>query len=156
MERKNFRALKHRLGRCKYVSVQNPDREDGRWWVAGVRETIYARNSLSPQAVERVLGTIVFGWCRRSPNEIAPSFQVMASTPGMTAIALSAALSTSHRTMPSHHAPLVRFARRFDLTEECVGDAFAGHNATPFSPAVCDWACEVPVRTGTVRIWLRH
>jgi mono/diheme cytochrome c family protein len=37
----------------------------------------------------------------RSPNENAPSFQVMTSTPGMTAIALSAALSTSHRTMPN-------------------------------------------------------
>jgi hypothetical protein len=47
---------------------------------------------------------------------------------------------------------VLRFARRFDVTEECIGDAFAGHNATPFSPAVCDWACEVPVRTGTIQI----
>lgn len=37
----------------------------------------------------------------RSPNENVPSFQVMASTPGMTTIALSAALNTSHRTMPN-------------------------------------------------------
>ena len=37
----------------------------------------------------------------QSPNESAPSFQEIASTPGMTAIALSAALSTSHRTMPN-------------------------------------------------------
>ena len=37
----------------------------------------------------------------RSPKENAPSFQVIASTPGMTAIALSAALGTSHRTMPN-------------------------------------------------------
>ena len=35
------------------------------------------------------------------PNESAPAFQEIASTPGMTAIALSAALSTSHRTMPN-------------------------------------------------------
>ena len=37
----------------------------------------------------------------RSPNESAPRFQVIASVPGMTGIALSAALNTSHRTMPN-------------------------------------------------------
>ena len=37
----------------------------------------------------------------QSPNENAPRFQVVASVPGMTAIALSAALNTSHRSMPN-------------------------------------------------------
>jgi mono/diheme cytochrome c family protein len=37
----------------------------------------------------------------QSPNENAPRFQVIASVPGMTSIALSAALNTSHRTMPN-------------------------------------------------------
>lgn len=37
----------------------------------------------------------------RSPNENAPHFKVIASVPGMTAIALSAALNTSHRSMPN-------------------------------------------------------
>lgn len=37
----------------------------------------------------------------RSPNDAAPRFQVVASVPGMTAIALAAALNTSHRTMPN-------------------------------------------------------
>ena len=37
----------------------------------------------------------------RSPNEQAPRFQAIASVPGMTAIALSAALNTSHRLMPN-------------------------------------------------------
>jgi mono/diheme cytochrome c family protein len=37
----------------------------------------------------------------RSPNEHAPRFQAIASVPGMTAIALSAALNTSHRLMPN-------------------------------------------------------
>jgi len=37
----------------------------------------------------------------QSPNEQAPRFQVIASVPGMTAIALSAALNTSHRLMPN-------------------------------------------------------
>ena len=37
----------------------------------------------------------------RSPNERAPRFQTIASVPGMTSIALSAALNTSHRSMPN-------------------------------------------------------
>jgi mono/diheme cytochrome c family protein len=37
----------------------------------------------------------------QSPNQEAPRFQVIASVPGMTTIALSAALNTSHRTMPN-------------------------------------------------------
>ena len=36
-----------------------------------------------------------------SPNENAPSFPIIASVPGMTSIALSAALNTSHRSMPN-------------------------------------------------------
>jgi mono/diheme cytochrome c family protein len=37
----------------------------------------------------------------RSPNANAPRFQAVASTPGMTAIALTAALNTSHHSMPN-------------------------------------------------------
>jgi cytochrome c len=37
----------------------------------------------------------------QSPNEHAPRFQAIASVPGMTAIALSAALNASHRLMPN-------------------------------------------------------
>ena len=37
----------------------------------------------------------------RSPNANAPRFQGVASTPGMTAMALSAALNTSHHSMPN-------------------------------------------------------
>src|SRR5262245_29713475 len=37
----------------------------------------------------------------RSPNANAPRFQAIASIPGMTATALSAALNTSHRSMPN-------------------------------------------------------
>jgi cytochrome c2 len=36
-----------------------------------------------------------------SPNAAAPRFEVIANTPGMTATAISAALLTSHRTMPN-------------------------------------------------------
>ena len=37
----------------------------------------------------------------QSPNGDAPAFQTIASVPGMTSIALSAALHTSHQTMPN-------------------------------------------------------
>jgi mono/diheme cytochrome c family protein len=37
----------------------------------------------------------------RSPNTNAPSFEVIAAIPGMTATALSAMLNSSHRTMPN-------------------------------------------------------
>jgi mono/diheme cytochrome c family protein len=37
----------------------------------------------------------------QSPNGNAPRFQVIASVPGMTTTALSAALNTSHRSMPN-------------------------------------------------------
>lgn len=37
----------------------------------------------------------------RSPNGNAPPFQAIAAVPGMTAIALSAALNSSHRSMPN-------------------------------------------------------
>jgi mono/diheme cytochrome c family protein len=36
-----------------------------------------------------------------APNSQAPPFSTIASTPGMTSIALSAALTTSHRLMPN-------------------------------------------------------
>jgi mono/diheme cytochrome c family protein len=36
-----------------------------------------------------------------SPNTEAPPFPVLAATPGMTTIALTAALLTSHRLMPN-------------------------------------------------------
>ncbi len=38
---------------------------------------------------------------RRSPNAQAPTFETVATTPGMTSIALTAALRTSHRAMPN-------------------------------------------------------
>jgi mono/diheme cytochrome c family protein len=37
----------------------------------------------------------------RSPNEDAPAFARLAATPGVTALALNAALQTSHRSMPN-------------------------------------------------------
>jgi mono/diheme cytochrome c family protein len=38
---------------------------------------------------------------RKSSNDRAPAFEEIAKTPGMTSIALTAALRTSHRLMPN-------------------------------------------------------
>ena len=47
-ERKNLRAIPHRLERNGYVSVRNPDAtSDGRWKIERRRQTVYARRELS-------------------------------------------------------------------------------------------------------------
>jgi hypothetical protein len=54
MERKNRRALPHRLERCGYVSVRNPDRKDGLWKLKDERQIVYVKASLSPAEAIRV------------------------------------------------------------------------------------------------------
>jgi hypothetical protein len=49
MNRKNRRAIPHRLERCDYVSVRNPRAKDGFWKIEGVRYVVYAKTSLSPE-----------------------------------------------------------------------------------------------------------
>jgi hypothetical protein len=46
-DRKNRRAIPHRLGMCGYVPVRNPYAKDGMWKVNNRREAIYAKSSLS-------------------------------------------------------------------------------------------------------------
>jgi hypothetical protein len=53
LDRRNRRAIPHRLERCGYVSVRNPDgASDGRWRVKGTRQVIYVKQSLS--AADRI------------------------------------------------------------------------------------------------------
>jgi hypothetical protein len=47
MERKNRRAIPHRMERCGYVPVRNPDADDGRWKLQGKRQVVYAESGLS-------------------------------------------------------------------------------------------------------------
>jgi hypothetical protein len=47
LDRRYRRALPHRLERCGYVSVDNPDAKDGVWKIMGVRQVMYAKVSLS-------------------------------------------------------------------------------------------------------------
>lgn len=55
-DRKNRRAIPHRLEKAGYVPVRNPDRQDGQWLIerttgyggkSSERKTVYARNTLS-------------------------------------------------------------------------------------------------------------
>jgi uncharacterized protein DUF5906 len=45
-DRRNRRAIPHRLERCGYVPVRNTTREDGLWIVNRTRQVVYARASL--------------------------------------------------------------------------------------------------------------
>ena len=47
MERKNRRAIPHRMERCGYVPVRNPNAGDGRWKLRGKRQVVYAKASLN-------------------------------------------------------------------------------------------------------------
>ena len=46
-DRRNRRTIPHRMERCGYVSVHNPDAADGMWKIWGVRQAIYAKAQLS-------------------------------------------------------------------------------------------------------------
>src|SRR5262249_54527601 len=46
-DRKSRRAFPHRLERCGYVFVCNPNAKDGYWLIEGARQPVYARVTLS-------------------------------------------------------------------------------------------------------------
>lgn len=46
-DRKNRRAIPHRLERCGYSSVRNDGAKDGLWKLGGKRQVVYARDDLS-------------------------------------------------------------------------------------------------------------
>jgi hypothetical protein len=48
-DRRTRRVIPHRLEKCGYVSVRNPDADNGRWKVKGTTTAIYARKELSPR-----------------------------------------------------------------------------------------------------------
>jgi len=48
-DRKNRRAIPHRLERCGYVPVRNNDASDGLWKIHGKRQVIYAKAELLPR-----------------------------------------------------------------------------------------------------------
>ena len=76
----------------------------------------------------------------RSPNVNAPRFQAIASSPGMTAIALSAALNTSHHSMPNimlavgEQADIIAYSEP-ELTASGASDRISGKQEPEFSCA---------------------
>jgi mono/diheme cytochrome c family protein len=90
MERIRIAVLSITSLTCLMISVPVSAQRDGR---PEVGLTLAKRDCAQCHAVER--GTT------SSPNAAAPRFEVIANTPGMTATAVSAALLTSHRTMPN-------------------------------------------------------
>jgi hypothetical protein len=46
-DRKNRRAIPHKLEQCGYVPVRNPDATDGLWVIVGKRQAIYAKAELN-------------------------------------------------------------------------------------------------------------
>jgi hypothetical protein len=48
-DRKNRRAIPHRLERCGYAPVRNADAADGLWKIHGKRQVIYAKAELLPR-----------------------------------------------------------------------------------------------------------
>ena len=46
-DRKNRRAIPHRLERCGHVPVRNDTRKDGLWIFNGARQVVYARDNLT-------------------------------------------------------------------------------------------------------------
>jgi Family of unknown function (DUF5906) len=45
-DRKNRRAIPHRLEKCGYVPVRNGDAKDGCWKIRGARQVIYGKNTM--------------------------------------------------------------------------------------------------------------
>jgi len=60
-DRKNRRAIPHKMEACGYVPVRNPDRETGLWVVNGNRQVIYAKNKLSERDRRDAVRKLVAG-----------------------------------------------------------------------------------------------
>jgi hypothetical protein len=61
-DRRNRRAIPHRMERCGYVPVRNPDRlADGNWKVGGKRMVIYAKVTLDQEAKVAAAKTLAEG-----------------------------------------------------------------------------------------------
>ena len=60
-DRKNRRAIPHRLERCGYVPVRNNDATDGLWKIHGKRQVIYAKAELSPRDQYAAASRLVAG-----------------------------------------------------------------------------------------------
>jgi Family of unknown function (DUF5906)/Toprim domain len=58
-ERKNSRAILHRLEECGYEAVRNLDATDGLWRISGKRQAVYGRRDLSLQEKLKAAGELL-------------------------------------------------------------------------------------------------
>ena len=58
-DRRNRRAIPHRMETCGYVAVHNPAAQDGLWKVAGRRQVIYAKSALPLREQIRAANALV-------------------------------------------------------------------------------------------------
>jgi hypothetical protein len=63
VDRRNRRAIPHRMERCGYTPIRNNDAGDGLWVINKTRQAVYARAMLSPEDRYRAAMRIV-----RSPR----------------------------------------------------------------------------------------
>jgi hypothetical protein len=54
-DRKNRRAIPHRMERCGYTPLRNHDAKDGYWKIAGTRQPVYAKCELPEGARRRAV-----------------------------------------------------------------------------------------------------
>jgi len=57
-DRKNRKAINHRLENCGYCAVNNPVATDGMWRIGGRRQMVYAKSSLSLGAQQKAVETL--------------------------------------------------------------------------------------------------
>jgi hypothetical protein len=57
-DRKNRRAIPHRLERCGYVPVRNDNAKDGLWKINSARQAVYARAELPPSDRIKAAGVL--------------------------------------------------------------------------------------------------
>ena len=61
-DRRNSRAMPHRLEECGYVAARNSNAKDGLWKIQGARQAVYARHALSAQE-RAVAAAALVRWC---------------------------------------------------------------------------------------------
>jgi hypothetical protein len=49
LDRRNRRAVPHRMERCGYASLRNPNKKDGLWKMRGVRQMVYVKLTLTAE-----------------------------------------------------------------------------------------------------------
>lgn len=65
-ERRNRKAIPHRLERCGYVAVRKADARDGLWKIGDVRVVVYAKKTLSLREQNQAAGELTNGGCPQS------------------------------------------------------------------------------------------